>query len=216
MMLNGSTDSIRPVAEAALSGVERLYWEGSPNPMNAARRNLSRPLFGLFWTAMVYFMYTKFALSKSFAGDFSIIFKLILAAFFLVGIGMILSPAWNYIKARYTVYAITDERAMIISLLWQPPDERAMIIRRLPKQTVQSYSIRNMENIERHGSDREGSVVFGRETIIVTNRRAGGGSQTQTMVVPVGFFGIAQPREAERILLDIMQRAGERDALPSR
>ena len=202
MMLNGSTDSIRPVAEAALSGVERLYWEGSPNPMNAARRNLSRPLVGLFWTAMVYFMYTKFALSKSFAGDFSIIFKLILAAFFLVGIGMILSPAWNYIKARYTVYAITDERAMII--------------RRLPKQTVQSYSIRNMENIERHGSDREGSVVFGRETIIVTNRRAGGGSQTQTMVVPVGFFGIAQPREAERILLDIMQRAGERDALPSR
>lgn len=202
MMLNGSADSIRPVAEAALSGGERLYWVGSPNPMNAARRNLSRPLFGLFWTAMVYFMYTKFALSKSFAGDFSIIFKLILAAFFLVGIGMILSPAWNYINARYTVYAITDERAMII--------------RRLPKQTVLSYSIRNMEKIERHGSDREGSVVFGRETIIVTNRRAGGGSQTQTMVVPVGFFGIAQPREAERILLDIMQRAGERDSLPSR
>jgi len=202
MILNGSTDSIRPVVEAALSGGERLYWVGSPNPMNTAKRNLSRPLFGLFWTAMVYFMYTKFALSKSFAGDFSIIFKLILAAFFLVGTGLILSPAWNYIKARYTVYAITDERAMII--------------KRLPKQTVQSYSIRNMEKIERHGSDREGSVVFGRETIVVTNRRAGGCSQTQTMVVPVGFFGIAQPREAERFLLGIMQRAGERGAIPSR
>jgi len=193
-MLDSSTDSIRPVAEAALSGGERLYWVGCPNPMNSAKRNLSRPLFGLFWTAMVYFMYTKISSSNSFAGDFSIIFKLMLAAFFLVGISMIFSPVWEYIKARYTVYAITDERAMII--------------KRLPKQTIQSYSIRNMEKIERHGSDREGSVVFGRETLTITNNRRAGGSQT--MVVPVGFFGIAQPREAERILLDVMQRAGER------
>ena len=196
MMLDSSTDSIRPVAEAALSGGERLYWVGSPNPMNAAKRKLSQPLFGLFWTAVVYFMYTRISSSNTFASDFSIIFKLMLAAFFLIGIGMILSPAWNYIKARYTVYAITDERALTI--------------KRVPKQTIQSYSIRNMEKIERHGSDREGSVIFGRELLTVTNRRAGGGSQTQTMVVPVGFFGIAQPREAESILLDIMQRAGEK------
>ena len=215
MNLNDDTSSIRPVAEAALSGGERLYWVGRPNPMRLARSNLSRPVFGLAWTAMVFFMFTKissFGSSfRSSSSGFSTIFQLVLVVFLFIGLGMIFSPVWNYLKARSTVYAITDERAMIIT--------------RLPAQSVRSYSTRNIQKVERRGSDLEGEVIFGSETRTYTdnnrNNQGGininfsdsgtnvnlGGNRTRTVTIPIGFFGISQPREAENLLLDMIRRA---------
>lgn len=222
MNYNDESASIRSVAQSALSGGERLYWVGHPNPMRLARRNLMRPLFGLFWMAMIYFMFTQvrsfgsglrspfsFSSSSSFS-NFAMIFQLMLAVFFLIGLSMIFSPLWNYLKARFTVYALTDERAMIIN--------------RLPTQTVHSYSTRNIEKVERRGSEFEGDVIFGSETRTYTNhnrRNQGGihinfseggtnvnfgGARTRTVTIPIGFFGITQPREVENLLLDMIQR----------
>jgi len=217
MNIDSDTSSFRPVAEAALSPGERLYWVGRPNPMRSMRSNLTRPLFGLLWTGMVYFMFTKFSSFgssfRSSSSGFATIFQLVLGVFFLIGLGMIFSPLWNYIKARFTVYALTDERALIIS--------------RLPSQSVRSYSARNFEKVERRGTDQEGDVIFGSETRTYTdssrNNQGGvnisfgeggtnvnvGGARTRTVTIPIGFFGITQPREVENLLLDMIQRAGE-------
>ena len=218
MNYNDETAAIRPVAEAAMSPGERLYWVGRPNPMRLARRNLTRPLFGLFWTAMVYFMFTQVRsfgsgfrspFSSSFS-NFATIFQLMLGVFFLIGLGMIFSPLWNYLKARFTVYALTDERALIIN--------------RLPTQNVRSYSTRNIDKVERRGSEFEGDVIFGSETRTYTynnrNNQGGininfsdggtnvnfGGDRTRTVTIPIGFFGITQPREVENLILDMIQR----------
>ena len=216
MNININSENIRPIAEAALSGGERLYWVGSPNPLRSMRSNLTRPLFGLVWMGMVYFMFTKFSSFntgfRSSNSSFTMIFQLILGVFFIVGLGMIFSPIWNYIKARFTVYALTDERALIIN--------------RFPSQSVRSYSARNFQKVERYGTDEEGDVIFGSETHTYTdhhNNRGGvnitfgedganvnmGGTRTRTVTTRIGFFGISQPREVENLLLDMIKRAGE-------
>jgi hypothetical protein len=218
MNINYDTEAIRSVAETALSPGERLYWVGRPNPMRSMRSNLARPLFGLVWVGIVYFMFTKFG---SFGSDFhlptssfSLIFQLVLVVFFFIGLRMLFSPIWNYFKAHFTVYALTDERALIIN--------------RLPRKTVRSYSARNFQKIERHGSDQEGDVIFGSERHTYTdhsrNNQGGinitfgddgpdvnfGGNRTRTVIKPIGFFGISQPRKVENLLLDMIERASER------
>jgi hypothetical protein len=163
---------------------------------------------------MVYFIFTQFrsfgSSFRSATGSFSTIMQLMLMVFFLIGLSMIFSPVWKYLKARFTVYAITDERALIIN--------------RLPTQTVGSYSTRKIQKVERRGSDFEGDVIFGSETRTYTNQsrsnRGGvnisfdedgpkvnlGGSRTRTVTIPIGFFGIQQPRMVENLLLDVVQR----------
>ena len=218
MNIDYQTDSIRPVAEAVLSPGERLYWVGRPNPIRLMRNNLMRPLFGLFWVGMVYFMFTQFSSFgsgfRSAPSGFMTFFQLLLGVFFLVGLGMIFSPLWNYVKAHFTVYALTDERAMIIS--------------RLPIRSIKSYSARSIDKVERRGTDDEGDVIFGSETRTYTNNSRNnqggvninfgeggtnvnfGNNRTRTVTVPIGFLGIQQPREVENLLLDMIQRAGER------
>ena len=215
MNINNDSESIRPMVESMLSSGERLYWTGRPNPLRSMRSNLMQPLFGLVWIGMVFFMFTKFnsfgSSFRSSSNSFATAFQLILGVFFLVGLGMILSPAWNYLKARFTVYALTDERAMII--------------KQIPSQSVQSYSVRNIQKVIRRGSDSQGDVIFGSETHTYTehntnqggininfsesgtNVNLNGATQTRTVTVSIGFFGISQPREVEALFLDMIKRA---------
>jgi hypothetical protein len=221
MNFDNDTSAIRPVAEAALSAGERLYWVGRPNPLRSMRSNLVQPFFGLVWMAVVYFMFTKFSSFNSgfhFSNSgFTLIFQLVFFIFLLAGLRMVFSPVWNYFKARSTVYAVTDERAMIIN--------------RLPVQSVRSYSARNIQKVERRGSDDEGDVIFGSETHSYmdtnmnnqgsglninfgdggTNIGFGNTSRTRTVTTAIGFFGISQPREVESLLLDLIQRDGTAD-----
>jgi hypothetical protein len=71
--------------------------------------------FALFWITQAY--HASSSLSKSnnaFAKGFSV-FPIFGVPFLLVGLGVILAPLWAFLKGGNTVYAVTNQRVMIIT-----------------------------------------------------------------------------------------------------
>jgi hypothetical protein len=97
-------------------------------------------------------------------------------------------PVADYLSAERTVYVVTDRRALII----RP---------RLGGKTVQSYNrIGQIERRERGGGS--GDLLFASET------EARGRAAHRVRTRKIGFIGIANVREVERLLLESMDSAG--------
>jgi len=109
-------------AQSELQPGESLYWTGVADPARAAISALPAALFGipfagfaLFWiNAAFHGTHSMNRSSNSFTGAFSF-FPLFGVPFFLVGLGIILAPLWAYLRGRSTVYAVTNQRVMVIS-----------------------------------------------------------------------------------------------------
>jgi hypothetical protein len=109
-------------AQSELQPGESLYWTGVADPARAAVSALPAALFGIpfagfaaFWINTAY--HGTHAMNKStnsFTGAFSF-FPLFGVPFLLVGLGIILAPLWAYLSGRTTVYAVTNQRVMVIS-----------------------------------------------------------------------------------------------------
>lgn len=109
-------------AQSELQPGESLYWTGVADPARAAAAALPAALFGIpfagfaaFWINAAY--HGTHAMNKSgnsFTGAF-IFFPLFGVPFLLVGLGIILAPLWAYLGGRTTVYAVTNQRVMVIS-----------------------------------------------------------------------------------------------------
>jgi hypothetical protein len=109
-------------AQSELQPGESLYWTGVADPARAAAAALPAALFGIpfagfaaFWINAAY--HGTHAMNKSgnsFTGAFSF-FPLFGVPFLLVGLGIILAPLWAYLGGRTTVYAVTNQRVMVIS-----------------------------------------------------------------------------------------------------
>jgi len=109
-------------AQSELQPGESLYWTGVADPARAALSALPAALFGIpfagfaaFWINAAY--HGTHAMNKSgnsFTGAFSF-FPLFGVPFLLVGLGIILAPLWAYLSGRTTVYAVTNQRVMVIS-----------------------------------------------------------------------------------------------------
>jgi Bacterial PH domain len=110
-------------AQSELQPGESLYWTGVADAGRAAWSALPAALFGipfagfaLFWINAAYHGTHSMNRSgnNSFTGAFSF-FPLFGIPFFLVGLGIILAPVWAYLNGRSTVYAVTNQRVMVIS-----------------------------------------------------------------------------------------------------
>ena len=110
-------------AQSELQSGETLYWTGTADPGRAALSAIPASLFGipfagfaLFWTTTAF--RATHTLSKSdnnaFMRSFKV-FPLFGLPFLLVGLGIVLAPLWAYLKGRSTVYAVTNQRVMVIS-----------------------------------------------------------------------------------------------------
>lgn len=109
--------------------------------------------------------------------------------FVLVGCGMLGTPAWKLLKARHTIYTVTNRRLMVIE--------------HVIRQKVTSYpaqSIVFVERRERRGG--AGSLVFARSETSV--RREDG--YDQSIVEEKGFFGIRDVGTVWRIVMDLKNR----------
>src|SRR5258707_1358605 len=108
-------------AQSELQSGESLYWTGTADPRRAALSALPASIFGipfagfaLFWITQAY--HATSAMSKSdnaFAKGFAV-FPIFGLPFFLVGLGIILAPLWAFLKGANPVYAVTNQRVMII------------------------------------------------------------------------------------------------------
>ena len=110
-------------AQSGLQSGESLYWTGTADPRRAAIAALPATLFGipfagfaLFWISQAY--HATSAMSKStqnsFAHGFQV-FPIFGLPFLFVGLGIVLAPLWAFLKGGSTVYAVTNQRVMIIT-----------------------------------------------------------------------------------------------------
>ena len=171
-----------PAVNRELRSGEELVWCGRPDPHKYAISSTQwyGVLFGIFWTAMVVSMAWKSYPNNNLSP--------ILVVFVGVGIAMVGTPLWNYIQGRWTIYAVTTQRLLTITMgIWR---------------SVKSYTPADIDEIEcKHTGDGTGSIIFRRET-----RSGGGGKGGGSYTVKIGFFGIPDVREVEDYIAQLTKR----------
>lgn len=164
---------------------ESLLWVGQPNPSHFMKTGFALWLFFIPWTAFSLFWMagaSGFHL-PTFEHPFSF-FPLFGLPFLLIGLGGLSSPLWLRHKARFIIYAISNQRAFSI--------EGTKSI------TVKSYLPTDLENITRtEHPDGTGDLVFKLEY----SRDSDGDKQ----VAKHGFFAIEAVKNVERLLENLKQ-----------
>jgi hypothetical protein len=184
--------------QAELRSGERLVWTGQPVPTRFARPAIGLVLFGIPWTAFAVF-WIVMASGMMFGGiglagnGFFACFPLFGIPFVLIGIGLLTSPLWMRRKARQTVYALTDRRAIIWAAGWFGGVE------------VRSYTGEGLgKMVRRDYPDGTGDLVF--EEVVSVGRDSDGYMRTRR--TERGFIAIREVREVEELVRRTLLPAG--------
>ena len=168
-----------------LKSGESLVWTGQPNPNRYMKTGFKLWFFFIPWTAFSLFWIagaSGFRLPRLDSGwD---IFPLFGLPFLLVGLGGLCIPLWIRRKARSTLYAITNQRAITI--------EGANSI------TIKSYLASDIAGLERtEHQDGSGDLILRSERY----RDSDGDRQTRQH----GFFAIDDVRHVESLVEKLTQ-----------
>lgn len=110
--------------------------------------------------------------------------------FVLTGCVMLAAPAWNWMKARNTIYVVTNLRLVVIE--------------HVLGQKVTSFPAKSIDRVERREHrNGTGSLVFDR-TVTSVRREDG---YDHSMVEEKGFFGIRDVGAVWRIVMSLKNRA---------
>jgi hypothetical protein len=174
------------IATGELRRGERLTWADYPGPMALVRRDARMSWIGIPFTAFAIFWTWSASHDVAHAGSIiELLFPLWGLMFVAIGLSILLRPVWSALKARSTVYAITDQRALIIS------GSRSRRV-----ESFEPDSLGNLERTER--SDGSGDIIL-RRAITMTSRSTF--SYRRDFVAPaVGFFGVPEVRRVEDAL----------------
>jgi hypothetical protein len=142
-------------AQSELQSGESLYWSGTADPARAALTALPAAIFGipfagfaLFWVTQAYHASTAMskASNNAFVNGFKV-FPLFGLPFLFVGLGIILAPLWAFLRGGSTVYAVTNQRVMIIT--------------GANNRSVKSYTPADIVSVEhRERPDGSGDIVL--------------------------------------------------------
>jgi len=172
--------------ERELRPGERVVWSQQPRPSTLARKSSTTFLFGIpFFAFAVFWTYGAsggFESSRTHKASWPPWFPLLWGGMFIViGAGLLLSPLWAYWKALRTVYAITDQRGILIAAPW--------------RRTMHSFVGQHLVDIHRVEDDSgRGDIVF--------HRQARSGKRGD-YYYDTGFLGIEGVREAEDLLREL-------------
>lgn len=170
-------------AQSELQSGESLCWAGLANPGRAALGALPVALFGipfagfaLFWMSQAF--RSTHVMSKSghnaFASGFSV-FPLFGLPFLLIGMAIVLAPLWTFLKAKSTVYGVTNRRVIVISGSKNRP--------------VKSYTPADIVNVEhRERPDGSGDIVLMTNMLV----RSGNNMTSQVSVTLRGVPSVKQ------------------------
>ena len=177
--------------QAELDRGEKLLWFGAPLPERVAQQEkavggagIAAAIFGVFWLCGVLFIGGSAAKMGA-----PIVFPIFAGGMFLFGLffvaqalGLAGKPSQEAKRARDTVYAVTDKRLIVL----------------VAGQGARSYTPRDIERVERRDTpDGRGDVLFARER--ATNY-ANGNYRLHERWKELGFFGIENAREVERLI----------------
>lgn len=161
---------------------ERLLWADKPlSRMRHAQSLMPKALLGvpflgfaLFWT------YSASGLLRQ--GPFppedwiDLFFPMFGIPFILVGAGMLLSPVWAAVRARWMIYAVTNKRLIIKQTF--------------PLNKVRSWQISQIDTLDRRGpAEGIGDLIFAEEVRV--NHLRG------ESIKKIGFWGIEDPKRLE-------------------
>ena len=116
--------------------------------------------------------------------------SMVMIVFIMVALRFIFAPLWEYLIAKGKVYAITDQRAIIIE--------------QFPSAKHTSYYPSDIKFVQVRGRGT-GDIVFATEIKTVTQYEDIPGSDRQRMVrrkvrIDIGFFSIPIPSPASDLL----------------
>jgi hypothetical protein len=177
-------------AQSELQSGESLNWTGIADPRRAFTSALPAALFGIPFAGFALFWISAasggtHAMSRSSTNSvthaFSF-FPLFGIPFLLVGLGIVLAPLWAYLSALNTVYAVTNQRVMVIT--------------GTTTRTVKSCTPADIVSVDhRERTDGSGDVLIRTNAVTRTNN-----SVSQ---VTVGLLGVPNVREVARQVLNL-------------
>lgn len=201
--MENQTDPLHATVFPFVSGDETIRWLGKPNPLHAAKKVWMVSLFGLIFGAFAFFIFSKM---RSF-GDtgftlsprpdpspvFNLFFSAIALVFAIVILRFVFAPLWEYLIALGRVYAITNERVLIIE--------------RFPSDDTKSYYPGDIKYIQVKGKEI-GDVTFNSEMKMVTQYEHQAGRDEPRAVrrkvrVSIGFFDLPEPNKAAAFLREL-------------
>lgn len=181
MRQNYLSRDLMSLVEAELAPRERIIWTGQPIAGRLMWQSLGIVLFGIAWTAFALFWIAGAAQFKM--PDFSspaVLFPLFGVPFVLIGLAMISSPFRIRGRAQKTVYAITDQRAIIVFKGWRAISVRSFA----PDQ------LRDLRRTQRR--DDSGDLIFERALVSTP--------QGHRNTIEDGFRAVRDVREVEGLI----------------
>ena len=159
---------------------ETLAWVGQPNPSRSMKSGFVLWVFFIPWTAFsLFWMVGASGFNMQRLDGGAGLFALFGLPFVLIGLGGLSAPLWLRRRAGSTVYAITNQRALVIA--------------GVKSITVKSYLAGDIANTEKtQHQDGSGDLVLRTEHY----RDSDGDSRTSKE----GFFSINDVREVERLI----------------
>lgn len=194
-MINNLTSAQHSRIEDELYAQEEILWAGTPTPLRAlgggslvsagASAGILVLVLGIIFTfrSMAFSGFEGMPMMGPPPAIFTLITLIMALTFGLV----LLSPLWQWLNARNTLYAITNQRILILDGVLS--------------QNATSYHAADIERIERrtYGNGR-GDIIFRRETRSRRYRTSGGFRRTRYYTQSIGLFGIPDVREVERLI----------------
>lgn len=186
-----------PLVQQTISGQETLHWVETPDPIHAIRKTWITSAFGLVFAIVVSYIFShinainnRAPLSMQPSTGIKVATSMVMIVFIMVALRFIFAPLWEYLIAKGKVYAITDQRAIIIE--------------QFPSAKQTSYYPSDIKFVQVRGRGT-GDIVFDTEIKTVTQYEDIPGSDRQRMVrrkvrIDIGFFSIPIPSPASDLL----------------
>ena len=186
-----------PLVQRTISGQETLRWVETPDPIHAIRNTWIASAFGLGFAGVVSYIFSHISainnrtpLSMQPNMGIKVATSLVLIVFIIVALRFIFAPLWEYLIAKGKVYAITDQRAIIIE--------------QFPSYKQTSYYPSEIKFVQIRGREI-GEIIFDSKMKTVIQYESIPGSDRQRTVrrnvrVDTGFFSISIPSPASELL----------------
>jgi len=179
---------VRQKIDRELQPGESIKWVEQPVAQMFTLASLPVLFFDIPWTSFaIFWMWGALGfkvpdLSRGIQPEH--LFALFGVPFVLIGVGMLSSPFWAWQAARKTVYLITNKRAILIQSG--------------ASTTIRSYTPAQINHTYR----KEGRNGIGDVIIAVRKWKDSDGDQ---MTEEIGFIGIRNPQEVEKMLKNLAE-----------
>ena len=176
----GALGNIPDEVEREMRAGEKAQWVGYPIPTKfAIKEGMMSFLWGIPWTTFCIF-WESMAIKSG-----TLFMPLWGIPFIIIGLYLLTSPLWEYLRARRTVYVVSNQRLLILNGLLRP--------------SRRSFAPPDIGSVEVDaGYDGIGSIIFSRE------RESDG--EGGWNVKKIGFKAIPHVREAEEHIVQLKEQ----------